>query len=472
MAVDRSTLKIEFGSGTLTADKFDALIDSCLNTFEDGLQQLYEKQDPAGDAGGVIVLNTTYGELDVSGDQNITFSAVDGGTVTLSVGIDTAIPQASISANNSAGPGTTAIVRVRPSNVVVDSDVGGATTISGDDSLRLLSGDGVQVLDYAGTAAQNILIDDPTLDDHGATKRYVDSKLLEDFNSAAATGTYTIDVDGTGDVTLNPVGVGTGDVVTSATPGNNDDKVAVFTGGDEFHIKETNVQIDVAGNMTSVGTINTIDITALDASVTTNTADIATLNTNGISNLGGFTLAELNAAITDGDVDDDACCRPPCGVAGGDLSDNYPDPKVVAITEQDATPGDGLGNRYPIGEVDPGTYLYVNPVTNVLEGRSLTSITGSVQATTDPQKDSSIVIWTPGTDGEIDQTCITITGDDAGANKIMTFESGSIGSPDPGSIWYEDNVFNMKLDQADPVLQVGQENWILFYRLVKKIGQE
>jgi hypothetical protein len=42
----------------------------------------------------------------------------------------------------------------------------------------------------------------------------------------------------------------------------------------------------------------------------------------------------------------------------------------------------------------------------------------------------------------------------------MTFESGSIGSPDPGSIWYEDNVFNMKLDQADPVLQVGQENWV------------
>jgi hypothetical protein len=456
---DRTQLKTHFeDGGTLTEDIFVDLIDSCYNVADDNsagssevpkvaitLQELYDLPPVAG--GGDLMLSSTVGALSVTGDQDILLQSADAGD-TLTVSLDQSANEIVISVSDVSDS----------SNIIVDSST---FTASNSSAASVATIDYGQTIIIGSDAAGGVKIQsDATVAVRDAGDA-ADQKL-----TAADPAPSSQEVVTTNYLEAQLVGLpGTGDVVTSATAGVNDDKVAVFTGGDEFHIKETNVQIDVAGNMTSVGTINTIDITALDASVTTNTADIATLNTNGISNLGGFTLAELNAAITDGDVDDDACCRPPCGVAGGDLSDNYPDPKVVAITEQDATPGDGLGNRYPIGEVDPGTYLYVNPVTNVLEGRSLTSITGSVSGPVS-STDNAIAIYDGTSGGVIQNSAVTIGPDGAGNEGVVMKFEGADSTTDPtavpsaGSLWYQDNVFNMKLDQADPVLQVGQENWI------------
>lgn len=85
---------------------------------------------------------------------------------------------------------------------------------------------------------------------------------------------------------------------------------------------------------------------------TTSHADIdthvgSTTNPHGtaIGNLGSGTLAELNSAVTDANLDDVSSSRPPSGTASGGLNGTYPSPGVNGMTAGVLTDDTAHGSR-------------------------------------------------------------------------------------------------------------------------------
>jgi len=122
---------------------------------------------------------------------------------------------------------------------------------------------------------------------------------------------------GSGDIVVSEVGdtvevahVDAGGDVTGPA-GATDEAVAVFDGATGKLIKGSGAAVDASGNITTPGTIDGRDVSADGAALDAHVASSANPHATDVGNLGVGTLAELNAAITDANVDDDGDPRDP-----------------------------------------------------------------------------------------------------------------------------------------------------------------
>jgi len=73
-------------------------------------------------------------------------------------------------------------------------------------------------------------------------------------------------------------------------------------------------------------------LNTLGGAISTHISDSANPHSTSIANIGGGTLAQLNAAVSGGSLDFDTASRPPSGAASGGLGGTYPSPTVDGMT--------------------------------------------------------------------------------------------------------------------------------------------
>lgn len=102
-------------------------------------------------------------------------------------------------------------------------------------------------------------------------------------------------------------------------PASVDNTVSRYDGTTGKVIQSSGVSIDdsdnvsIPGNLTVVGSVNGVDVSAVDASLTSHINNTSNPHSVALGDLPAFSLADLNSQIQDGNVDRSTDARPPTG---------------------------------------------------------------------------------------------------------------------------------------------------------------
>jgi hypothetical protein len=149
---------------------------------------------------------------------------------------------------------------------------------------------------------------------------------------------------------------GSADGVTNAAS-TTDNAIARFDGTTGKVVQNSNVTIDDAGNLTLPGTVDGVDLAALDTSVATHHADGANPHGTGIDNIGSGTLAQLNAAISDATLDNSSASRTPTSHASSHAQGGSDSLSILDLAVGSLASGEVVGS-------DGTQLIAVTPVTD------------------------------------------------------------------------------------------------------------
>lgn len=161
---------------------------------------------------------------------------------------------------------------------------------------------------------------------------------------------------------------GTGDFSGPSSSINNE--LVTFSGGTGKIGKGGSGVSAASGNLTLPGFINGINLTNLNSQTQTHISASGNVHGVSIANINPGTLAQLNNRVTDATLDTATASRPPNGLAGGDLGNSYPNPKVLAFTSG--------SQQITFGNIIPGQVLVRNG--NSISSQVIPTVAPSVSA--------------------------------------------------------------------------------------------